>query len=147
MNAQAKFLATAQINGKPVSFFSPPHREPDFLWVDVEELAKAFLPRSAARKIVKLSQKFETENRLARRGTRVCTIICHAMAQGMCGAIDQILNDYVKSDDEWGGGPCETAYCIAAGKMMADHFPLPVTEIGRAFHNQGGPFMREMRDK
>ncbi|WP_276120348.1 hypothetical protein [Pararhizobium qamdonense] len=145
MNAQAKFLDTAQINGKPVSFFSPPHDEPDFLWVDVEELAKAFLPCTAARKMIKLSHKFETENRLARHGTRISTITCHAMAQGMCGAIDQALHGYVKSGDEWGGGPSETAYCIAAGQMMANHSPMPISELGRAFHNLGGPFMRDLR--
>lgn len=37
----AKILATTEINGKPVSFFTPPHAEPDFPWVDVQELAAA----------------------------------------------------------------------------------------------------------
>lgn len=146
MRVDSKFVASIEINQKPVSFFTPPHDEPDFLWVDIEELAKAFLPRSAARNMVKLSHKFETETQLVRHGTRVRTIMCHAMAQGMCGSIDQTLHGYVKSD-EWGGGPSETAYCIAAGKVMAAHSPLPITELGRAFHNQGGPFMRAMRDE
>lgn len=144
---QAHFLATAEINGKSVSFFTPPHDEPDFLWVNVEELAKAFLPRAEARKMLRLSQKFETENRLARHDGKVVTIACHAMAQGMCGAIDQILHGYVKKDDEWGGGPSETAYSIAAGRMMAEHRPIPIRDLGTAFHNQGGPFMRDLRKK
>lgn len=145
MSTQAKFVGAYEINGKPVSFFTPPHDEPDFLWVDVEGLAKAFLPRAAARKMIKLSHKFETETRLARHDERVVTIMCHAMAQGMCGAIDQDQHGYVKADDEWGGGPSETAYSIAAGRMMADHHPLPFSQLAKAFHNQGGPFMRDMR--
>jgi len=40
---------------------------------------------------------------------------------------------YVKAEDEWGGGPSETAYCVAAGHMMADHHPLPISMLGRAF--------------
>lgn len=146
MSTQAKFIAAAEINGKQVSFFSPPHNEPDFLWVDVSELAKAFLPRDAARKMLKLSQKFEQENRLARKDGKIVTIMCHAMAQGMCGAIDQTLHGYVKGGEEWGGGPSETAYCVAAGRMMADHHPLPFSELGKAFHNQGGPFLRDLRE-
>ncbi|MDX3930237.1 MAG: hypothetical protein QHC90_31245, partial [Shinella sp.] len=94
-----KFVGTAQINGKPVSFFTPPHSEPDFLWVDIEELAKAFLPRSAARKLLKMSHEFDRNNRpvtTARAGDRIATIMCHAMAQAMCGAIDQMKHGYVK---------------------------------------------------
>lgn len=147
---QARFLATAVINGKDVSFFSPPHDEPDFLWVDVDQLAKAFLPRAAARKMLKLVHNFDRDNRpvtTARCGDRIATIMCHAMAQAMCGAIDQTVHAYVKQDDEWGGGPSETAYSIAAGRMMAEHSPLSITDLGAAFHNQGGPFMRSLREK
>ncbi|MEH3109005.1 MAG: hypothetical protein PGN22_02740 [Agrobacterium cavarae] len=147
MSNPAKFVGTAIINGKDVSFFTPPHSEPDFLWVDVEELAKAFLPRAAARKMVALSQKFEQENRLAKKDGKIRTIMCHAMAQGMLGSVDQILHGYTKLDEEWGGGPSETAYCVAAGKMMYEHSRLPFDQLFKAFHNQGGPFMREMRDE
>lgn len=150
MSALAKFVGTADINGKPVSFFTPPHSEPDFLWVDVEQLAKAFLPRSAARRMLKHSHDFDRENRpvaTARCGNRIATIMCHAMAQGLCGAIDQILHNYVANDDDWGGGPSGAAYCLAAGQMMHDHNPLPIELLGKAFHNQGGPFLRSQRDK
>ncbi len=146
---QAKFLGTSDINGKPVSFFSPPHSEPDFLWVDVEQLAGAFLPSDAARRMLSMSHDFDRESRpvtTARAGDRIATIMCHAMAQGMCGAIDEALHNYVKGD-EWGGGPSETAYCIAAGRMMAEHHTLPFDLIGKAFHNQGGPFLRNLREE
>lgn len=149
MASPAKFVGTATINGKEVSFFTPPHSEPDFLWVDVEQLAKAFLPRSAARKMLKHANDFDRNNRplaTAACGDRIATIMCHAMAQGMLGAIDQALHGYTKQDDEWGGGPSETAYCVAAGQMMYEHHRLPVELLGKAFHNQGGPFMRNVRD-
>lgn len=51
-------LGEISVNGKTVSVFRPPHNEPDFPWVDVEELAKAFLPRQEARRIVKMTHSF-----------------------------------------------------------------------------------------
>ncbi|ANH03598.1 hypothetical protein [Shinella sp. HZN7] len=144
-NIKARHIGSKEINGRPVGFFTPPHGEPDFLWVEVEALAGAFLPEDAARRMLEHCQNFDRDNRpvvAAQNGSSIVTIMCHAMAQGLCGAIDQLLHDYQKSDDEWGGGPAETAYCVAAGQMMADHWPLPIVQLAEAFHNQGGPFMR-----
>jgi hypothetical protein len=143
-NVKARHVGACEINGHTVGFFTPPHSEPDFLWVEVEALARAFLPEDTARRMLEHAQNFDRENRpvvTAQNGSSIVTIMCHTMAQGLCGAIDQ-LGGYQESDEEWGGGPAETAYCVAAGRMMADHWPLPISQLAKAFHNQGGPYMR-----
>lgn len=146
MNAP-RILTAAEINGKQVAFFSPPHSEPDFPWVDVEELAKAFLPRSAAKRMVQHAHRFSREEgqstATARNGNKIVTIIPHAMAQGLCGAIDQ-WNGFVKNDDDT--GPAHDAYCTAAGHVAAEHWPLSLGDMIRAFHNPGGPFLKGFRE-
>jgi hypothetical protein len=147
MKIKSRLVGFYEINGKPVSFFTPPHDEPDFLWVDVAELANAFLPPDAADLMLKHAHDFDRENRpvaTALKGEAIVTVMCHAMAQGMCGAIDQ-AGGYHKAEDEWGGGPVETAYSVAMGRMMYDHWRLPISELGRALQNQGGPFMRGLK--
>lgn len=146
MPKPSKLLTRAMIDGKPVSFFSPPHDEPDFPWVDAEELASAFLDAEAAARLTQHAQAFDGENRTvatAVNGDRIATIICHAMAQGLCGAIDH-WNGHAPSED---GGPAAKAYGIAAAVTAADHWPLSFPDIIAAFHNNGGPFMRSMRDE
>lgn len=141
----AKFLVHAAVNGKQVSFFTPPHDEPDFPWVDVEELTAAFLDEEAAARMAQHAQAFDRENRAvatARNGNRIATIICHAMAQGLCGAIDQWNGHSDDDDDE---GPAHRAYCLAAGLTASKHWPLDFKGMFAAFSNVGGPFMRGMR--
>ena len=58
MKTKARYVGFKEIKNKKVSFFTPPHDEPDFLWVDLEELAKVFLPDEAAARMVKHSQHF-----------------------------------------------------------------------------------------
>ncbi|WP_314712913.1 hypothetical protein [Sphingobium yanoikuyae] len=139
----AEILARAEINGKLVTFFSPPHAEPDFPWVDVEELARAFLDDGAAKRMVQHAQNFDRDNRpvtTAQNGDRIATIIPHAFAQGLCGAIDQW--DGFIPDEEEDNGPAHWAYCGVAGRVCADHWPLSFEQIFQAFNNQGGPFLR-----
>lgn len=139
----SKFLARTEINGSAVSFFSPPHAEPDFPWVDVEELAAAFLDAAPAKRMVEHAHNFDREHRpvtTARNGDRIATIIPHAFAQGLCGAIDQ-WSGFVASDDD-DGGPAFSAYCLAAGKVAVEHWPLDFEQIIHAFRNQGGHFLR-----
>jgi hypothetical protein len=140
-------LGEITLNGKQISVFKPPHDDPDFPWVDVEELAKAFLPRAAARRMVSHSQRFGGDVRAVstvRNGDRIATIFCHAMAQGLCGAIDQWKGFKPKDDDDT--GPAHDTYCLAMGKFAADHWPLPFDQLIHAFHNPGGKFMKGINE-
>lgn len=137
-------LGTIEVNGSTVTVFEPPHHEPDFPWVDVEELAGAFLPRAEARRITKLTHGFSVHegsrtHTVVRNGDRVATIICHAMAQGLCGMIDHKLGHEA---DDFGGGPAFETYCLAFGRFAADHWHLSFEEMSHAYHNPGGKFMR-----
>lgn len=141
-----RFLARADVNGKSVSFFSPPHAEPDFPWVDVEELAAAFLETEAAKRMVQHAHDFDRDNRpvtTARNGDKIATIIPHAFAQGLCGAIDH-WNGFAEKD-EYDTGPAHNAYCQTAGHVALDHWPLDFDQLIHAFHNHGGPFLKEGR--
>lgn len=139
-------LGEITVNGKQVSVFKKPHDEPDFPWVDVEELAKAFMPRSRARGIVAATQKFgraegERACATARNGDRIATIICHAMAQGLCGLIDW---EGGYGYDE--GGPAHNAYSAALGGFIHDQQLMTIEEMFAAFRNSGGPSLRAFRE-
>jgi hypothetical protein len=137
-------LGEITVNGKQVSVFKPPHEEPDFPWVDVEQLAKAFLPRQAAKRIVEMTRKFGGDHRsyaTARNGDRIAIIVCHAMAQGLVGMIDH-FNGYV---DEEESGPAHQEYCFALGKFSADKAPMSFDDLMHAFHNPGGAFLRDAK--
>lgn len=130
-------LATAEINGKSVDFFEPPHMEPDFPWVDVFQLARAFLSKGAARAMLKNAKGFDggkSAPTLTCDGVLV-TIQCHAMAQGMCGGIDNVKGNY---DED---GPVFKAYTEAAGIILMNHTDMTPDEALEAFNNPGGPFM------
>lgn len=132
-------LGEITLNGKQVSIFAPPHDEPDLPWVDVEELAKAYMPRAEARKIISMTHQFGKGVRsyaTAKNGDRIATIIPHAMAQGLCGAMDQWRGDAREE------GPVFLEYCGAAGRFFADKVPMSIEDIVHAFHNPGGKFLR-----
>lgn len=136
---RAEKLGEATINGKQVSFFSPPHDEPDFLWVDIGELTRAFLPRDASRKMVAMTQRFDKGGRVAttaRNGAKVATIVSHAIAQAMTGAIDQLCGH---AED---GGPCQSEYCRQAAYFTKDNSPMSLEQLVAAHKNVGGPFLR-----
>lgn len=140
----ARLLIKASVNGREVSFFTPPHDEPDFLWVDIEELAGAFLDPEGAKRMVQHTQNFDRDRRpmtTAQNGNRIATIVPHAFAQGLCGAIDQ-WNGFVRDDEEDDAGPAHQEYCLVAGTVAAEHWPLSFEEIFHAFKNPGGPFLR-----
>ncbi|VXD07568.1 conserved hypothetical protein [Sphingomonas sp. T1] len=137
-----RLLTNADVNGHQVSFFSPPHTQPDFPWVDIEDLAAAFLDTEAAKRMVQHAQNFDRDKRpvtTARNGDKIATIIPHALAQGLCGAIDQ-WNGFVEKD-EGDTGPAHNAYCRTAGIVAADHWPLDFDQLIHAFRNPGGPFL------
>lgn len=136
-------LTRTDVNNRPVSFFSPPHAEPDFPWVDVEELAAAFLDADAAKRMVQHTHNFDRESRpmtTTWNGDRIVTI---ALAQGLCGAIDQWHGFAPKGEEDT--GPAHDAYCLAAGHVAAEHWPLELDQLLHAFHNPGGPFLKGMR--
>lgn len=133
MNKAIK-LAAAKINGKKVDFYEPPHMEPDFPWVDVFQLARAFLPKGAARAMLKNAEGFDGGKSVL---TVTCdgalvTIQCHAMSQGMVMAIDGHGED----------GPAHKAYAEAAGSILVANTDMTLEETLEAFHNPGEPFTR-----
>lgn len=141
----SKKVAEATIRGKQVSFFTPPHNEPDFLWVDMEELARAFVLEEDVSRMVDHARKLNPDDRVyatARNGDRIATIVCHAMAQGFCGFIDH-LNGYSGNDMQ---GPAHTDYCFAAAEVEGDYGAHSFEGIVAAFNNNGGPFMRDLRE-
>ena len=143
-------LGTTTINGHEVSFFEPPHKDgPDFPWVDVKELAGAFLPPEATARMVKHAQQFGGDGprvvSVTRNGDDIATIVPHALAQGLCGAIDN-WNGFKPADAD-DNGPVHWAYCIAAGQFAADHWPLSFEGIIHAFHNPGGHYLRGLKDE
>ncbi len=139
---KAKKVGEITVNGRQVSMFTPPHDEPDFMWVDMQELARCFMSANEARKAVEMARQFGGDQRtydMAANGDRLVVIVPHAMAQGFCGARD--ASEGWTAEDE--NGPHTNAYCIAAGVFNADHGPkLSFEQIVSAFHNQGGPFLR-----
>lgn len=137
---RAEKIGEAIINGKAVSFFSPPHDELDLPWVDVVELARAFLPKAAALRMIDHAQRFGGRRSVvatAKNGSRVATIMCHSMAQGLTGAID-VWNGH-PSD---GIGPAFNAYINGAADFSDKHWPLNFEDMVLAVKNSGGPFMR-----
>lgn len=142
---KARFLGTVDIKGKPVSFFSPPHEEPDFLWIDLEELAKVFLPDDAAIRMVKHSHNFGMANRpteAAVRGDKIVTIVPHPMAQGFCAFIDHENGHVVLNEEEWNLGPANLAYVRAFADAHSKYMPLEFDGLFAAYRNQGGPHLR-----
>ena len=142
--AVAQKVGEITVNGKQVSMFTPPHDEPDFMWVDIEELARAFLPKKDAKRMVDHARNFGAGMRrysTARNGDRIVTIICHPMAQGFCGFIDQRAGKHVSREDDDMGPSCRE-YSWAAAKFESEHGKLnSIEDITHAFRNQGGKFM------
>lgn len=138
-------LGEITVNGKQVSVFKPPHDEPDFPWVDVEELARAYMPKGAAREIVKKTHRFGGDVRscvTVKNGDRIATIICHAMAQGLCAMIDFTKGHRGEDED----GPCWREYALALGKFTASNYPMSLDQMVHAFKNPGGKFLRGVVD-
>lgn len=138
-------LGEISVNGKTVSVFRPPHDAPDFPWVDVEELALAFLSLTRAKRIVAMTRDFGNDSRAyatAKNGDRIAIIVCHAMAHGLCGMVD-FENGYRGDHDQ---GPAHRAYSLAFGVFAADHWPMSFKDIIHAYHNTGGEFLKSLRE-
>lgn len=138
-------LGETTINGRQVSFFSPPHDEPDMPWVDHYQLLRAFVPKRDAKALVEKTRRFKDGAHVsvtARNGSRLISIIPHAIAQGILSALDDMNGDKTKEGEWPEGGPCYSAYCLAAGVFGADNWPLSLEDMVHAFKNPGGPILR-----
>lgn len=137
----ASLITKVAINGKDVSFFTPPHSEPDFPWVDVAELASAVCHGDEAALLANAAYLYRPgghrTSATAVDGSRICAIICHAQAQGLMGAIDQ-LHGFEKDDVR----PAFDAYCFAAWEIVRTHCQYGLTDLLKAYSNVGGPFLR-----
>lgn len=141
---KARLLGALEIKGKPVSFFSPPHTDPDFLWVDIEELARVFLPDDGAKRMVQHTHGFNVAGRkceMAVSGDRLVTIVPHPMAQGFCAFIDKEAGHIELTEDEWNLGPANLAYTRAFADAHTQFMPMGFAELFAAYRNQGGPFL------
>lgn len=147
--ANARFLGSKPVNGHEVGFYSPPHGEPDFVWADLQQLASAFLPGEAAARMVQHTHKFDLVKRpvetVAHDG-RIVTIVPGVMAHGFCNFIDAQNGHVQLTKEDWNNGPAAMAYIVASADAQIDFLPLGWDGIARAFNNQGGPYMRGMRD-
>ncbi|KQV39173.1 MULTISPECIES: hypothetical protein [unclassified Rhizobium] len=142
---KARFVGVVEIKGKPVSFFSPPHEEADFLWVDLEQLAQVFVPEDAAKRLVKHSHNFGVASRpteAAVRDGKIVTIVPHPMAQGFCAFIDQQEGHIELQEDEWSLGPANLEYVKAFADAHSKFMPLSFEALAAAYRNQGGPHIR-----
>lgn len=140
---RAEKLGEATINSKQVSFFTPPHDEPDFPWVDAYELARAFFPKAKAKEITERTKRFSKRAsavRTAKNGAKVSIIMCHAMAHGLMMVVD--FENGFRGKDEDDTGPAFQEYSIAAGRIAADKLDMSFEDMLHAFKNPGGPIMR-----
>ncbi|MGE4372903.1 MAG: hypothetical protein AB7E29_08390 [Xanthobacter sp.] len=139
---KAKKIGEITVNGRQVSMFTPPHDQPDFMWVDIEELARAFLPRAEARRMAAMARQVGGNKRThatATNGDKIVTIVCHAEAQGFLGFLDVKAGRVPRNSEDM--GPSSDTYSWAAAKFESEHGKLNSQEaIIHAFHNQGGPF-------
>lgn len=138
MNKAIK-LVSAEINNRKVDFFEPPHPEPDFPWVNVHQLARAFMSKGEALVQLKVAQKFGEGTKTISHNGGLVTIACHALAQGFCAAMD-CKNGSGYHDD----GPIFMTYSTAAAQICVEHWPMGEKETIHAFHNPGGPFMSQV---
>jgi len=142
---KARYVGSGDISGKSVSFFSPPHDEPDFLWVDLELLAKVFVSDETAIQLVKTSHQLGRLNRpttTARHNGRIVTIVSHPFALGVCTLIDHQQGYVSASDIDWNNGPAALAYIKALAQAQRTFAPLSLEQMFAASRNEGGPFMR-----
>lgn len=135
-------LGEITLNGKQVSVFAPPHNEPDLPWVDVEELAKAYFAKRLSKKIVAMTHQFGGDVRsysTAKNGDRIATIVPHALAQGLCGAMDH-WNGHPKQD-----GPIFNEYVFNMAHFAMDKAPMNLEAMLHAYHNPGGKYLRGVK--
>jgi len=118
------------------------------LWVDIQELARVFLPDDAAKRMVQHTHGFDLAGRrceMAVNGDRLVTIVPHPMAQGFCGFIDKENGHIELTEEDWNLGPANLAYTKAFADAHKNLMPLDFDGLFAAFRNQGGPYLEGQR--
>lgn len=148
MTRKAEFLCKQSIFGRHVSFFLPPHGEPDFLWADMEQLVRAVSPNSPPGEMLYRLQAINSQIRktatVAHDG-RIVTIAPTPVAQGFCAFVDLNNRHVDLNGDAWLSGPAVVAFSYALAAAHAQHCPLSREQLVEAVLNQGGPFFRGVK--
>lgn len=146
--AKAHFAFKAHIYGGDVSFFTPPHQEPDYLWVDIYELADAVASRTqrqeVASRVLQFIQAFRVVVTVAHEG-RIATIAPVPFAHGLCIFMDVLNGHSELNRDDALRGPAATSFAYALAEAHAKGSPLDGDALTAAHLNQGGPYMRGER--
>lgn len=125
-----KKIIEAAINGHPVSFYEPPHHEPDLPWVEGKRLLYSFAVKGCVR--VSHSSLYG----LTSRGGAAGDLICHCSAAGMCDVLDR------RSGSATIGGRAFSAYTEALLEAVAA-YGLTGEDFLKALDNAGGPIWRK----
>ncbi|MDC9808403.1 hypothetical protein [Rhizobium binxianense] len=134
-----RFLGTVEINGQAVGVFTPP-QEPDFIWVNIDELAAAISSDSATSKMLSKFARnvpFLKPLTMAVHGSRLVAIGPNQLAQGLCACIDQRNGYKVANPDEWNAGPLTLKFLVAAADAQEAYAPLSFAGMLTAFKLQG----------
>ncbi len=145
MSFSASFLCTRPVFETGVSFFLPPHGEPDFLWADMDQLVRAVSTNGPSSDMLHHLQAVNDPRRktttIAHEG-RIVTIAPTPVTQGFCVFVDIVNGHADLTGDLWLSGPASMAFAKALADAHADHFPLSLETLTAATFNQGGPFCR-----
>lgn len=148
MSITALFLCRQPVFGVEVSFFLPPHGEPDFLWADMDQLVRAV---SADGPSSDMLYHLQAVNDPQRKTTtiahenRIVTIAPTPVTQGFCVFVDVVNGHVDLSGDSWLSGPASMAFAKALADAHSAYCPLSLEALTAATFNQGGPFCRGVR--
>ncbi|CAN7653255.1 hypothetical protein [Rhizobium sp. LjRoot254] len=141
LSYSTRMLATAELNGARVSFFEPPHSEPDFPWVDLRELTAAVCPPSLRAQMVRNAAKIcrgvQQPVLTVTNGFDEIEIVSHLTAQAVCATIDELETGCPDPH-----GLAEEAFLAVAFDTYSKCYPMTVEEVVAAMGNLGGSFGR-----
>ncbi|ARQ08600.1 hypothetical protein NXC12_CH00509 [Rhizobium etli] len=140
MKSKSHFVGAMDINGHPVSFFTTPHSEPDFLWLDIEELTQAVtVDQRAAQRLFEFARGIPFLKRpmaMTAHNGRLVAIGSGKLAQSLCACIDA-NNGYKGADPEsWNAGPLTLKCIVAIADAQEAFAPLSFAGIAQAFKQQ-----------
>lgn len=152
---KVKLVDTVEVAGKPVTFVTPPHDEPDLPWIDRIEFLKAFSPNREIFKVFKAIMREYGDGRhiqTVRLDGKIMQVIPHSIAQGFVKSMDDFLG--MPPQHEYGFGSTEAAYVKCGVQVMPKYCEMlgysPKWDADRwikyvkaALDNCGGPFLRD----
>jgi len=141
MTRKAKFLCKQSIFGRHVSFFLPPHGEPDFLWADMDELVHAVSPDSPAGEMLYRLQAVNGDSQktaTVSHDGRIATIAPTPVTQGYCIFVDVMNGHADLNSPNHLQGPANTAFTYALAMAHNQYCPLSGEALAAAVFNQGG---------